>query len=225
MVRVYEIDKLVAAARQNGWASAVCPAVRLEAEIPWSTYTVVPGRSQTGGFEDLKPAAPDKARPRSLSAIFGHQRQPLHTDGAHLAIPPDIVVLAVDSPSSVSTLLWRQTTRGFADIGDDLQHGLFAVDDGQTSFLAPACVGWPTLGGGRVRFDPGCMTPVDSRARRVVGHFSKAIDSATQFAWTEPNQVLVIDNRNVLHARDNVVDEPDRLMRRLMLRADSENQI
>lgn len=67
------------------------------------------------------------------------------------------------------------------------------------------------------------MTPVDSRARRVVGHFSKAIDSATQFAWTEPNQVLVIDNRNVLHARDNVVDEPDRLMRRLMLRADSEN--
>lgn len=222
MVVANQLDELISAARKDGWASGICSTKQLEFQTWGRAYTIVAGRAPSGrGFEALRPTDPEHANKRSLSAVFGRGQQPLHTDGAHHALPPDIVILAAAEPTSVPTLLWGASYERLIEIGDDIRHGLFAVDDGQASFLAPACNGWPTLGG-QIRFDPGCMTPVDSRARGVSAHFANALESATRFDWTQQDQVLVIDNRRVLHARADSVSDPNRLMYRLMLRVDQE---
>src|SRR3546814_20667711 len=43
---------------------------------------------------ELRPVPADRARPNSLSSRTGLGDQPLHTDGAHLDRPPDVIALA-----------------------------------------------------------------------------------------------------------------------------------
>lgn len=78
-----------------------------------------------------------------------------------------------------------------------LQHGVFLVDNGRTPFLSVA--GLPQ---GGLRFDPGCMTPLDARARALTAHFAEAEQTATSHKWTGDGRILVIDNRRTLHARE-----------------------
>lgn len=214
-----QLNELVEKARKDGWADGVCSTETLEYQTWGRAYTTVAGRSLKGGFEVLRPTGTDQAEKRSLSAVYGRGQQPLHTDGAHLAEPPDLVILAVAKPTPVPTLLWRHIdmVEGLSELDEDIRHGLFTIDDGKEVHLAPARTGW-TKETARIRFDPGCMEPADSRARRVLKHFETALKSATQFEWTKPDQVLVIDNRNVLHARADSEHDPDREMQRLMLR-------
>ncbi|GAB3056245.1 hypothetical protein GCM10027079_22940 [Sediminivirga luteola] len=99
---------------------------------------------------------------------------------------------------------------------EDMSEGVFKVDDGKRAFLAHAYTY------GRYRFDPGCMTPQDSRARRAALHFDSAREAAEQFEWDTPNKVLVINNRRVLHARSDAKDHPDRELKRLAFLIKSE---
>lgn len=182
---------------------------------------VQPMTSRRGqpAVEVLRPVKIQDAPKRSLSAKYGTGPQPLHTDGAHLATPPDIVVLYGPAPSPVPTMLWRHDYwPSPIEVRDELAHGLFSVDDGMTRFLAPA------YAGSRHRFDPGCMSPADSRARRVVDYFDGALASATRFEWTEVDQVLVIDNRTVLHARGDARADPERELLRLMFRIEKDKK-
>ncbi|WP_433870706.1 TauD/TfdA family dioxygenase [Saccharopolyspora sp. CA-218241] len=88
-------------------------------------------------------------------------------------------------------------------------HGVFLISSGNDSFFATP------YASGRLRYDPGCMLPCDARARQAVQFFDEAATSATEHAWSEPGQVLLIDNRRVLHARASAVDEPHREIQRV----------
>ncbi len=48
------------------------------------------------------------------------------------------------------------------------------------------------------------MSPSDSLAAEVVDYFAMQRSSAYVHEWSEPNQVLFIDNRWSLHARNAV---------------------
>lgn len=54
------------------------------------------------------------------------------------------------------------------------------------------------------RYDPCCMTPCDQRAREAVLYFESQASQAHRHEWTEPDQVLVINNKRALHARTAV---------------------
>ncbi len=213
------LDELVSAAGEFGWAAGRCPADQLVTQASQARYTIVPGRSVTHGFEELRPVPPQEASTRSLSAVYGLGQQPLHTDGAHLSNPPDIIVLAAAEPTTVATLLFRHVDLdgGGSGLQEDLRHGLFLVDGGKNTFLAPARTGWGRATS-RIRFDPGCMTASDSRARRVVTHFAECANSATVHQWDAPDGVLIIDNRQVLHARADATADVNRTVQRMMLR-------
>lgn len=88
--------------------------------------------------------------------------------------------------------------------------GLFLVSSGSERFLA----GLTTDEGGW-RWDPGCMTACDQRAREAVAFLSSLEARTAQHTWDEANQVLLIDNRSVLHARGDASDDPDRRLTRL----------
>jgi hypothetical protein len=85
-------------------------------------------------------------------------------------------------------------------MGDALAHGMFLVHCGRDSFYTPV------LADVRYRYDPGCMTACDARARLVEEYFAGQLAAATAFQWSGTDQLLVIDNRRVLHGRAAVAD-------------------
>jgi hypothetical protein len=58
-----------------------------------------------------------------------------------------------------------------------------------------------------LRFDPGCMSGCDERAREVSSFFAERLVECTENFWRDENQVLVFDNRQALHARSKVNSE------------------
>ena len=207
---------LVAAAQQDGWIAAPndIEAIRRQAAV--YGWAEVPTRRGDQSVSVLKPVQPDSAHPRSLSAQYGLGDQPLHTDGAHMASPPDIVVLVISAPSQTPTRLWAYdpvTRRKEDPAWTAFSHGMFLVHSGRDSFYAPVLIG------DRWRYDPGCMTPCDARARHVCEYLDAQLASAKTWQWTQAGQALVIDNRTVLHARAAVAEgDEDRKMTRIAFR-------
>ncbi|WP_082993278.1 TauD/TfdA family dioxygenase [Mycobacterium sp. 1245111.1] len=192
--------------RQRGWA---VDALDLSYLTGWSSelgWTRISNRLGNNMIDELTPTSETDSHPRSLSAIHGLRTQPLHTDGAHLRRPPDLVAFSASAPNDTPTLLWRPTYPPAF-----VSHGVFLVDAGSDRFLTT-----PHSMRSGFRFDPGCMTPIDQRARSAVEFFTDHRATAVvEHHWDTPGQLLLIDNRRVLHARANVSegDEGRRITR------------
>ena len=138
-----------------------------------------------------------------MSARVGLGQQWLHTDGAHLLRPPEVILLATRTVSTTATRIWSGVVRGTA-VGsiiqippEDARLGVFTVHDGRDSFLASAWDGF-------LRVDPGCMTPADGYARSAESYFQQL--PTFDFEWDEPDKLLLIDNHNCLHGRATVTE-------------------
>lgn len=152
---------------------------------------------------NLVPLSQGHARRKSLSSIYGLGRQALHSDGAHLCRPPDTVVLFSEYANSTATLIWNELHSVSAADMDALANGSFLARGGPRTFLVHAFSDWG------LHFDPGCMRPLDQRARHVVDLFSGAGSEVVKHPWVRQSQYLLLDNRRVLHARDAVCDGDD----------------
>lgn len=168
----------------------------------WTVVPTLDGRPSS----ELRPVSAERAKRPSLSAQFGLGKQPFHTDGAHLAQPPDVVILCSSDTNRTPTLVVPRTVVAHAP-SDDVAGGVFLVDNGHESFLTIA-----QLGSG-LRYDPGCMRPLDARARRLADYFSNPSLTCKTHHWDQEGMFLIIDNRHALHARDGVA--PNDLGRKL----------
>jgi hypothetical protein len=211
-----DLEALAAAARAKGWAvgSGDVESIRKQAaSLDW--VEVAPRRGDPT-VSVLRPVTASAAHPSSLSAVYGLGQQPLHTDGAHLLLPPDLLVFISEHPSATPTQLWRPGIFGAGPVtmpAAALGHGMFLVSNGRDSFYAPA------RSGSRFRYDPGCMTPCDARAREVQTYFEHESSRASVHEWSAAGQVLVVDNRRALHARPAVADgDVDRELTRIAFR-------
>lgn len=201
------LSELAQAAR-GGFALGQGTMQELRSAAGQLGWTEVPVRRGDPPVSELRPSTREQSAPRSLSALFGLAAQPLHTDGAHIPRPPDVVALVAEQMSSTPTLVWAERGTSGRHLPGAARHGVFLVDSGRNAFYATA-----VREGHGLAYDPGCMTPCDQRARQLVDYFAAQIGEADQVNWTEPNQVLIIDNRRALHARAAV--PPDDLNRRL----------
>jgi Taurine catabolism dioxygenase TauD, TfdA family len=207
------LEDLAAQALKTGWASGSGPLELLRFSARNLGWSEVAFRSTDPPVTSLRPLGKDEARPNSLSSRYGRAAQPLHTDGAHLAEPPDFVLLLAEKTSEVPTLLWKcEIIHYQLPSYTDLMHGVFLVRNGSESFFRTAASGL------NLRYDPGCMTPCDERSRRAVGFFASVAKSVVEHRWDAPGKVLLIDNRRVLHARATAEDEPDRDIKRVAFR-------
>ncbi len=205
------------AARKSGWTIHKGSFEEIRAEARRLGWQEIATRRRDHPVAELRPTLPEQAHPRSLSAAYGFGAQPLHTDGAHLVEPPDLVVLCADQLNGTPTLVWSMFSElsnpKYPQIShpDELGNGVFLVKGAHDCFLSPAhdySMGW--------RYDPGCMTACDRRARQVDSFVQEASRDAYCHEWSEPGQVLVIDNRNALHARCAVSENDEhRLLRRI----------
>lgn len=201
------LEQIAAEAIHNGWATmrADIRALLLEAsELGWKP---VPIRRGEPALSTLRVVDVEDARTQSLSAMVGRARQPLHTDGAHHRLMPDLVLLSATAPSPTPTLLCAPGSPTKAQ-----RAGIFKVGGGRAGFYAGAVDEKD-----RWRYDPGCMTPMDREARHAARDFAALSESAVAHHWTVPGTVLVIANRRVLHARAAAVDASTRRVHRAAL--------
>jgi hypothetical protein len=207
---VVDLEALAATARKEGWTSGSGDLESIRQQARSLGWVEVAPRRGDPTVSVLRPTEKTAARPNSLSARYGLGQQPLHTDGAHLHRPPDLVVLSAGRPSATPTGLWRATNALPPPPHTALRHGMFLVRNGRDSFYSPA------LTNSGYRYDPGCMTPCDARAAEVSGYFEQQLVHAAAYEWVGEGQVLVIDNRSVLHARSAVAeDDMDRELMRI----------
>jgi hypothetical protein len=199
-----DLEALAAAARAKGWATGLGDVESIRKQAASLGWTEVASRRGDTTVSVLHPVTESAAHPNSLSAVYGLGQQPLHTDGAHLQVPPDVLVFICDRPSATSTQLWRPDVparrRRPLSTTSALSHGMFLVRNGRDSFYAPA------LSGSGYRYDPGCMTPCDARAREVQEYFEQQLSRASAHVWSAAGRVLVVDNRRALHARSAVAE-------------------
>jgi hypothetical protein len=175
---------------------------------------IVLGRPKDPPVQVLTPLDPSQAAPRSLSAKFGTGPLPFHADGSHLDEPPHFVLLEAENPGEdhAPTHLLRLFPPPDTDMARDIRHGVFRVDTGTSAFYATCRSGDSQA----IRFDLGCMSPIDPRSRRLTQTIVDAEPDYTH-TWSAARRVLIIDNRQVLHARANADAPTNRSLLRLML--------
>lgn len=201
------LDQVAADAIRDGWASLradIRILVKEAVALGWSMVPIRRGESPLGTLRVVEAA---NAHPHSLSAMVGAGRQPMHTDGAHHREMPDLVLLSAAGPTSTPTLLCNPGCPTEAQ-----RTGVFKVGGGRSGFYSGV-----VDRAGRWRYDPGCMTPMDDEGRAAAAELATLADSAVQYHWTEPNTVLVIANRRVLHARAAARDASTRRVNRVAL--------
>ncbi|MFC6152342.1 hypothetical protein [Nocardioides yefusunii] len=216
---MYHLTNLLNEVRDKGYGVFKGGLSVLERDIDGSVRVIPNRRTSSPRIERLRPTPADKAQQRSMSRVHGLGEQPLHTDGAHLETPPDVVLLSCPTRSEIPTRFARfvPPTLGSQPMGD-LVHGLFIVDSGSDSFLAPILDF--NREGHAVRYDPVCMTPGDPRACRAMAAVKECLPEVHEFEWNEPGLVLALDNRRYLHARADASNEPERTLERLALRVE-----
>ncbi|WP_136612125.1 Fe(II)-2OG oxygenase family protein [Sinomonas albida] len=172
-------------------------------------WVAVGTRTGEGASSTLRPTSQGQSRPNSMSAVHGLDAQPLHVDGSHMLRPPDVVTLFSPQPSQTPTRIWKPNI-GDLDV-DAARNGIFVVGAGRSAFLAPV------LENNEFRFDPVIMHPGDDRARKIADYFASESNNRAQAVdWNEPNSILMIANRNVLHGRAAVHEEDrDRTLMRV----------
>lgn len=159
----------------------------------------------------LEATATSDATPNTLSARYGRQAFPLHTDGAHLHVPPAFVGLWAETPSESATLLVD---------GWDIRTDLPALSDVWTvtpGGKAPKFYCIPRrVVRGRIdlRLNLDCMTHAISSAIPEAIRIGLAELPRIAVAW-QAGRLLVLDNRRMLHGRQAIADGTVRRLLRL----------
>jgi alpha-ketoglutarate-dependent taurine dioxygenase len=151
--------------------------------------------------EEVVPTAFGDALPRSLSASYGTGVLPLHVDTAHRLRPARVIILgcvSAGTPRSATKLLDSRLLRWSAPEWQLLSCAVFLVITGRHSFYSSILNDRAEY----IRFDPGCMEPIDNRSEMALQLFSDRVSSARYQTvdWLE-GRFLVLDNWRMLHGR------------------------
>jgi hypothetical protein len=85
------LEGLVTTCMDEGWVAATGSIAQLRREAQSLGLIEVSVRRGGPSVTTLRPLDRGDSQEHSLSAKYGKGDQPLHTDGAHLAKPPDVV--------------------------------------------------------------------------------------------------------------------------------------
>jgi alpha-ketoglutarate-dependent taurine dioxygenase len=201
----------------NGWAifaaqgSTVDTLQKLISGIAWQLGS--PRASRKGGdlVDHLRPTSVDAAKPKSLSALYGNGSFPWHTDGAHWPVPPRYLVIACVQASEITaaTAIW-DAYQSHALNSQAARQANFRVCNGAHSFYATAASPLHSY----YRYDPGCMSPLDSTAQSLQKEIEvEGASVSGQIAWM-PGLIAVIDNWRCLHRRANAEQDTARYLLR-----------
>lgn len=164
-------------------------------------------------YSFLKPRISSGGR-NTLSDAYGLEEFPPHTDGAHLTIPPDYLIMSGSITRKAPTLLWP-SHEILKPLGEDAINADFSVNRGGRTFGARFC----TLVSGniRLRFNYDTMKPKNESAAIVHSWLRQPCIQPIVINW-DTTSLLVVDNRTILHGRGRSDEGDHGFLRRWTLR-------
>lgn len=175
-----------------------------EPDVPVRELALALGRPSLP--EQIEPRQASQARKGSLSAEYGLEAFPWHTDGAMARCPPRWVMLHARSVSA-------QTSTELLHLSPDMVRAfrrtvLRCIAGGRSTRYLPAYV--PTAQGCfYVRWDPSKCHPTTTDLAQLIDE----AEATKHIQWIE-GQTLIINNGRVLHRRPPVASADRRVIER-----------
>lgn len=164
------------------------------------TISKIPGLQPT---QRLVPRAAAEVPSGSYSSLYGLGSFPLHTDMAHWNVAPRYLLLRCLRPApAVATLVVRCQDVIFDEPDIDVRRALFRPRrrlEGRLSSLR-------LQEGGRYRWDPVFIQPLNARAEELRSRVLERLEKAKphQLILEKKTDCILIDNWNALHGRMSV---------------------
>lgn len=207
--------------KKKGWVKLKCDnvinSVTYVHELSIALGTPVSGRNKFIA-EILQPQSKSQAHPSSLSAKYGYDYLPLHSDTAHWLVPCRYIILTCINPgeSIVPTILLDTLQASLSPEEKKLtKSATFFVKNGRKSFYSRVY----TEDNKFIRFDPGCMEPICNDGQNIMEAFSfsrQKLNTIT-FEWSH-GDILIIDNWRMLHGRGNSLNiDSSRCLLRMLI--------
>jgi hypothetical protein len=182
---------------QKGWGVMSATSDRL-LEFAHALGTPVPSRAGQQLVDTLLPTSAAAAHPRSLSAKYGRDAWPFHSDAANWGTPCRYLLLYCPTGRQQPTLLLPWEPLLSETNLSELAAAVFFIRNGAASFYTTALDRRRRF----LRYDPGCMQPATPDSEAAVEHLHQILEKSSPHAhvWSG-GDVLLIDNWRVLHAR------------------------
>jgi L-asparagine oxygenase len=170
-------------------------------------------------IREIRPTLKSWSDKPTLSSKYGIGAFPFHTDCAHWSEPAEYLLLYCVNPGSgnrptflVDTMkwIWTETQRNNL-VNEVWKRGL---KNPRLCTLAEKSVRGPSI-----RFDRECMVPVTKRAIELLDVIDEKITNSAQerIIWN-PGNLLILNNRRILHSR-GASEKPDanRVLKRILV--------
>jgi hypothetical protein len=202
MVELIEGAKSQLASR--GWASFdmrdACPAEMDKIALSLGYSLGEPRASRRGGplIDHLVPIGRKDAKTRSLSAVYGLNDFPWHTDGAHWNTPPRYLIIGCLEAGQHDACTLICEGRHFDKLNSAAARAaVFRITNGGNSFYTSPRGPFDRF----YRYDPGCMAPMNADAEAI---FSTTDLERPQLEYPiqwAAGKFLLLDNWRFLHRR------------------------
>ncbi|WP_426411501.1 TauD/TfdA family dioxygenase [Bradyrhizobium ganzhouense] len=168
---------------------------------------------------DIRPQPPNAAKANTLSSRYGTDAFPFHTDTAHWDQPARYLVLFCVDPGEGQRETLLQDSRAWQLEDDEVELACRAL--WKTGHVRPrlCMLAQRSADGIAVRYDRDCMRPMTREARELEALVEQRIDGSekTRVSW-EPECLLIIDNRRMVHARGpSKRPDANRVLKRILI--------
>jgi hypothetical protein len=142
-----------------------------------------------------------ESRPNTLSARFGTELFPLHSDYSLSAIPARYVTLVSPSARPTATLIYD--TRPLLSVFGEqfLKRALYKSEGSKRTFYSNLVS--QVDGTYMFRYNEMTMIPQNDEAKQVSSFLATCSEHSLKVNWQE-YYAVIIDNWRVLHGRDNL---------------------
>jgi alpha-ketoglutarate-dependent taurine dioxygenase len=167
----------------------------------------------------LKPNDGVKAIKGTFSNIHGFSVFPLHTDTAFWIKPVRYLLLSSIYSSSCSTFFISLETilNHFSNTElEQFKRAIFKVKTIHEQYYSTLFFNHNGITG--IKYDPSCMFPVNSNAKRFIGKLEQVMINIPieKIKWTG-NNAVIIDNWKMLNGREAALRSEKRELRRIYI--------
>ncbi|KRF09736.1 hypothetical protein ASG89_16110 [Paenibacillus sp. Soil766] len=193
--------------RDNGWIFEREKLINQDnlLQLAFDLGEPIPSRLNSTLIDTLVPMDANKAKPKSLSAVYGVGQFPLHTDTAYIKIPARYIILyakQIEGEVQPTTLLDLSKIGFSQDLEERLDRCLYTIANSRHSFLA-TLRGYSNIHRKKwIRFDSSCMRPTNKESSVTMNELNDSISKIKLeiINWSQ-GDILIIDNWRCLHGR------------------------
>ena len=178
---------------------------------------IIPSRKNSNDLIDtLTVKSESDANSKSLSALYGKNDFPFHTDGAYLANPPKYVILRSPNPiQNCPTIICKPNFKTVD--ANNLRKNVWLVNGGRGKFYTTMIEDIDN--DNRIRFDLACMRPALPDFKYSADLMESAIKtSEKQVINWKKNQCIIFNNWKLLHSRADATNSTQRILERIWIK-------